>query len=319
MQHYEDRQALRRAVEKHLGRELSDDEWGDIAPGWFPPYDEVDLRELLAQLHERGIAPRQRDPLEVAGLKMRLRAERGADRYEDTIRNIRQEVFGDPEAPFPDNLKAAREWIEAEATKATETEGELLGQLEYVCEDHYVRKVNVLEGTRLAELWRHTKAIAFHLGWHQCEVVRWLLTGSWEPPSPVSYSWGPGGPITLTVRSPDVPADFVQALYKALRRAAWGRQRAEPVSEDIEDSVRRAITLVEFVEPKLKLRDRWAKLKRESRSLTTKRLATVILKEETWAKWWIEWNRRYGERGWDFEYPDAMRIAYNRAKKRMSQ
>jgi len=255
------------------------------------------------------------DPLAVAKLKMRLRAEQDAEWYEKTVLNIRQEIFGDPEAPFPDNLKAAREWIETEAQKQG---GEQIGQLEYVREDNFVNQTSVSEGTRLADLWRHATAIAFLLGWHQCEVVRWILTGLWEPPSPVAYSWCEGVGYTIEVRSPDVPDAFIRTLNQALRKAAFGRQRAEGAKKEFEDSVRRAVALVGFVEPRLRLR-RLGKRLHKSKDTQVKAVAALILAKETWQEWLLEWNRRYRQCGWGFGYPKAMQVAYNRAKERIKQ
>lgn len=236
------------------------------------------------------------DLLEVARLKMRLRAEQDAELRGMALPRIRQDIFGDPEVPFPDDLKVAREWIEAEARDQWD---ECLGELEYVHEDGRARGVSVFKGTRLARLWDHANGVNKMLfRWRQKEVVRWILTGSWEPPSPFDWSWAPGVEYTITVKSPDVPIEFVKRLAKELREAAFGRKRAEKRKEGLQDSVKRAMALVEFVE-----RER--------------RFQHLLRSNDRWWDWRQKWNRLYRKRGWAFEDQDAMRMAYNRAKKRI--
>lgn len=310
MARYEDEQELRKAIEKRLGRALSDREW--VGPAWYPPYDEAQLEEILATLKERGIQPPTRDPLEVAKTKMRVKAQHDAQVFESVIENIRLELFGDRTAPFgslQDAQKCIIEWARSR--------GEIV--LEYPGEGNVIRYAQATEGTPLGELARRSSTVAFFLAWPQYEVVRWILTGSWKPPSPIECSFTRTGEITITVRSPDVPAEFVKEYYQDLSKIVWGRERAARFDTDLEEGVMKNIALVEFVEPRLTLRKAWERSRRRPKSPEAQALASLDLENETWEKWCKEWNRGYGQSGWGFDYPDAMRMAYNRAKRKIAK
>lgn len=330
-QYYEDRQAFRRAIEKRLGRSLSDGEWIGVEPTWGPPYGKAEVDDILADLKEQGVQPHPTGPLKVARLKMRLLAEAQAAQAKQKVRDYRLGLFGSPEPPYPDDLKGAGDWIEAEENKQEHARsdslvgldgrmpppGELLGQLEYICEDGEVREVDVFQGTPLAGLWIYSRGTtARRLGWEQHRIVGWILTGSCEPPSPIDYSWTPGGPITLTVRSPDVHADFVKERYQDLRRKAWGEPgRVEGFMEGLEDFRKRDIALIEFVDSRRsrkKISQEWL---RADPSPGVEALAGKFA-EERWEDWLLDWNRLYRQCGWSIVLVSTMQTYYNRAKQR---
>ena len=310
MAEYENGQALREAVEKRLGRALLDKEW--VGPDCHPPYDESHLEEVLATLKERGIQPPPHDPLEVARVKMRVKAEHDAQLFEGVIKRIRLELFGNQTAPF-NSLEDVQKWITEEATGW----GEIV--VEYPSEGNAIRYAQAAEGTPLGELARRSSEAAFSLGWPQYEVVRWILMGSWEPPSLIECSFTKTGEVTITIRSPHVPPDFVGSFYQELRGIVWGRERARQFREGLEEGLRKVVALVEFVEPRQRLRKEWERSRRRPESPEAQALASLDLEKETWEKWRIEWNRRYRQLGWGYNLPDSMRTAYRRAKKQIGE
>ncbi len=51
---YESEENLRKAVEKTYGATLSESEWKHAKPGWNPPYDKEDVKDVMAKLSTKG-------------------------------------------------------------------------------------------------------------------------------------------------------------------------------------------------------------------------------------------------------------------------
>ena len=111
---FEDESSFRQRVESKSKVATTDAEWSGLTQDWHPPYDDLDLAEMVNVVRRTSDQRTRSSPADKAGQGRRAHVERTARQPRQLVESFRMELFNHTYPPYPNRGADAAEWIESQ-------------------------------------------------------------------------------------------------------------------------------------------------------------------------------------------------------------